>query len=252
MIPVTAVICEVAYGSSERLIVRYLDGRSEEVVLAEIRQVIARAGEHHESILAWKNETLLRECMDYLMLALAAAEAVQSDRRLLKSRILGEKQSLEESKLALRLIVRHATSVTRSLNEKILKVEEVPTKNLLLREFNDRFPDWTASLKKASRCFEDWLGSAITAEMERLSAEHRAEFTEPLNRVGRQLSRSLQDFRNRISERAIEAIGTPLRTTEMEIQVEPTRSPDIRVGKIFDRNWDGPSFLIPMPLIRDC
>jgi hypothetical protein len=37
---------------------------------------------------------------------------------------------------------------------------------------------------------------------------------------------------------------------ELEIVVEQPVSPDIRIGKIFDRNWELLSFLVPMPLVK--
>jgi hypothetical protein len=36
----------------------------------------------------------------------------------------------------------------------------------------------------------------------------------------------------------------------MELQTKPPGSPDVRVGKIFDRNWELLSWLIPMALVR--
>ena len=86
--------------------------------------------------------------------------------------------------------------------------------------------------------------------MGELSRKHRSEFVEPVRRVGRHLSQSLQDFRNRLSERILETLGVPLRTTEMELRTEDPKSPDVRVGKIFDRNWELLSWLIPMALVR--
>jgi hypothetical protein len=86
--------------------------------------------------------------------------------------------------------------------------------------------------------------------MAQLSRKHRDEFVEPVGRVSRQLSQSLQDFRNRISERMLETLGVPLRTTEMELETADPQSPDVRVGKIFDRNWELLSWLIPMALVK--
>jgi hypothetical protein len=60
----------------------------------------------------------------------------------------------------------------------------------------------------------------------------------------------LQDFRNRLSERSLQALGVPLRTSELELRVEYPKSPDVHVGKIFDRNWELLSFLLPMALIK--
>jgi hypothetical protein len=70
---------------------------------------------------------------------------------------------------------------------------------------------------------------------------------EPIRRVSRQLSQSLQDFRKRLSERALSALGVPLRTNEIELHVQEPGSPDdVRVGKIFDRSWELLSFILPM------
>ena len=86
--------------------------------------------------------------------------------------------------------------------------------------------------------------------MAELARKHRGEFVEPVRRVGRQLSQSLQDFRNRLSERMLETLGVPLRTTEVELHAEDPRWPDVRVGRIFDHNWELLSWLIPMAPIR--
>jgi hypothetical protein len=86
--------------------------------------------------------------------------------------------------------------------------------------------------------------------MAELSREHRSRFVEPVRRVSRQLSQALQDFRNRLSERTLETLGVPLRTTEMDLHTEDPRSPDVRVGKIFDHNWELLSFLVPMALVK--
>jgi len=69
-----------------------------------------------------------------------------------------------------------------------------------------------------------------------LSSKHREEFVQPIQRVSRQLSQSASGF----PELALGA--KPCRhwacrcgTSEMELHVEDQRSPDVRLGKIFDR-----------------
>jgi GTP-binding protein EngB required for normal cell division len=217
---------------------------------ALISRAVERSGEQRQAILARKVETLLRECAEYLGMALKSAEAADSEREDLKRKILGEKESLEDSKLALRVIVRYAATNTREQFARTLEAHEREINARLLEEFEERYPQWTKSLAVASREFEAWLEPAITDEMSRLSADHRSDFLEPLDRVGRQLSQSLQDFRNRISERTMEALGVPLRTTEVEIEAKEPRTPDIRIGKLFDREWQMISFLIPMSLAK--
>lgn len=214
------------------------------------QEAVARSGQQRAAILNRKLDTLLAECSGYLSVALKSAEAADSDRRQVRQKILGDKQGLEDTKLALRLIVRHVSTNLRTGYEKLLESREREIRTRLLDEFEDLWPQWHSSFRLAVASFEEWLSRAITSEITRLSNQHRNEFLEPLHRAGRQLSQTLQDFRNRISERTMEALGVPLRTTEVDIEPELPRSPDIRIGRLFDREWELISFLIPMPLVK--
>jgi GTP-binding protein EngB required for normal cell division len=215
-----------------------------------LSQVRADAGEHRTAILLHKLESLLTECADYLNVALKAAEVADSEREELRLRILGQKESLDDTRLALKLIVRHATANARSTFEALLRPDELPVRKKLQESLDHEFPSWTRSLRVVTEKFDNWLGVVLTSDMAELSRKHRNEFVEPVRRVSRQLSQSLQDFRNRLSERMLETLGVPLRTTEMELQTEDPRSPDVRVGKIFDRNWELLSWLLPMALVQ--
>jgi len=209
----------------------------------------AEAGEQHAAILRHKIDSLLSECSEYLTLALKAAETGDSERDRLRQRIVGEKQYLDDTRQALRLVARHQAAICRTVFEEFLQKDELPARRRLLTEFGREFPAWKRSLSVATERFDEWLAGAVTREMAGLSNRHRAEFVEPIRRVSRQLSQSLQDFRNRLSERILQTLGVPLRTSEMELHVEDPRSPDVRVGKIFDRNWELLSFLLPMWMI---
>lgn len=215
-----------------------------------LSQVRADAGEHHATILLHKVDSLLTECADYLNVALKAAEVADSEREELRLRILGQKESLDDTRLALKLIVRHATANTRSTFEALLRPDELPVRKKIQEGLDHEFPSWTRSLRVVTEKFDDWLGVVLTRDMAELSRRHRNEFVEPVRRISQQLSQSLQDFRNRLSERMLETLGVPLRTTEMELQAGYPRSPDVRVGKIFDRDWELLSWLIPMALVQ--
>jgi len=214
------------------------------------QEAVARSGQQRAAILNRKLDTLLAECSGYLSVALKSAEAADSERQQVRRKILGDRQGLEDSRLALRLIVRHVSTNLRTGYEKLLESREREIRARLLGEFEQRWPQWNSSFRLAVTSFEEWLTRAITIEMTRLSNQHRGDFLEPLHRAGRQLSQTLQDFRNRISERTMEALGVPLRTTEVDIEPEIPRSPDIRIGRLFDREWELISFLIPMPLVK--
>jgi GTP-binding protein EngB required for normal cell division len=210
----------------------------------------ADADGERAAILRRKLDSLLRECADYLNVALQAADVADSEREALRRRILGQKESLDDTRLALRLIVRHAANNTRSTLEALLRPDELPIRRKLQESLDHEFPSWTRSLGAAAGKFDEWLRARLTSEMAELSRKHRDEFVEPVRRVSRQLSQSLQDFRSRLSERMLVTLGVPLRTTEMELPIEDPRSPDVRVGKIFDHDWELLSWLIPMALVQ--
>jgi GTP-binding protein EngB required for normal cell division len=225
----------------------HLRGGIEEKLMLPTR---AEAGQQRAAILNHKVGSLLGECAEYLNVALKAAEADDSERARLRDSILGDKISIDDTRHALRLIARDAAASSRATFENILKNDELGVRRKLLMELEREFPSWTRNLAAAAEQFDLWLRASMTREMAVLSDLHKVQFIEPIGRVSRQLTQSLQDFRNRLSERALEQLGVPMRTSEMGLSFEDPRSPDVRVGKIFDRNWELLSFLLPMSLLK--
>jgi len=219
----------------------------DESLLTEVRRC---AGRQRAAILRHKLGFLLDECSGYLRVALEAAEISDSDRAQLRDSILGRRESLADVRLELQLIVRHRIEGIRTSFESLLKADEERVRDTLMADFRTEFSAWTRSLRVVLERFEDWLSASLAREMTEVSGKHREEFVEPVEHVGRQLTQSLQDFRNRLSERALQALGVSFRTTEAEFQPEPPRAPDIRVGRIFDRNWELLSLVVPMPLVK--
>jgi GTP-binding protein EngB required for normal cell division len=211
---------------------------------------LERFAEERESILVRKMDTLLRECGDYLALSLKSAEMVQSDRQALKQQVIGEKEIVDEVKSAVRLVVQHAAAGTRSQVGNQLETHQTELERALLEGFESEFPKWTKSLATMLSWFEGWLASALRDELTVLSIRERSSFLAPLNKVRKQAFRALQQFRDRLSERTLRAFGVPLRTTETEIDVVEPRTPDIRVGRVFDRNWELLSPILPVWLIK--
>jgi GTP-binding protein EngB required for normal cell division len=209
-----------------------------------------RFAEERESILARKMDTLLRECGDYLTLSLKSAEMVQSERQALKEHVIGEKEIVDEVKSAVRLVVQHAAAGTRSMVSNQLETHQNDLEHTLLKAFESEFPKWTKSLATMLSSFEDWLASALRDELTVLSIRERSSFLAPLHKVQKQAFRALQQFRDRLSDRSMRAFGVPLRTTETEIKIVEPSTPDIRVGRVFDRNWELLSPIVPVWMIR--
>src|ERR1035438_8064578 len=102
------------------------------------------------------------------------------------------------------------------------------------------------SLDTMLSSFEAWLAGASRDELTALSIRERSSFLSPLHNVRKQVFRTLQQFRDRLSDRTMGAFGVPLRTTETEIDVVEPGTPDIRVGRVFDRNWELLSPILPV------
>jgi len=202
-----------------------------------------------ESILTRKIDTLLRECGDYLALSLRSAEAVQSERQGLKQQVIGEREIVDEVKSEIRLVVQHAAAGTRSMAGNRIETYQSDLERSLLQAFDSEFPKWCKSLGTMLSCFEDWLERVLRDELTMLSIRERGFFVTPLHKVRKQAFRALQQFRDRLSERTMRAFGIPLRTTETEIPMAEPATPNIRIGRVFDRNWEILSPILPVWMI---
>jgi GTP-binding protein EngB required for normal cell division len=211
---------------------------------------LANLAEERQSILSRKMETLLRECGDYLALSLKSAEVVQSQRQALKRQVIGEKAIVDEVKSAIGLVVQHAAAGTRSMVSSRLETHQNELERKMLEAFEREFPKWTKSLASMLSLFEDWLASALRDELAALSVREGGSFLAPLHKVRQRAFRLLQQFRDRLSDGVMRAFGIPLRTTETEIEVVEPGTPDIRVRKVFDRNWELLSPVLPVRMVK--
>ncbi|HEY6345770.1 MAG TPA: dynamin family protein [Bryobacteraceae bacterium] len=215
-----------------------------------IHGTLARFDDERRSIGARKINTLLRESSDYLTLNLKAAELAAAKRLAMVRQVAGEKESIADVKNELRLIVRHAMAGTRAVVAAVLEKHQNEIEDKLISEFAAEFPSWTRSLGFLLTSFDAWLSRRLSVELARVSRDERSRLVQNLDQTGRQMLRRLQEFRDRLSAGAERAFGTPLRTTEVEIAVQEPLTPDVKIGSIFDRNWELLSPVLPMVLIQ--
>ena len=76
-----------------------------------------RFAEERESILSRKIDTFLRECGDY------------PERQALKQQVIGEKETIDEVKSEVRLVVQHAAGGTRSMVSRRLETHQNASMN---------------------------------------------------------------------------------------------------------------------------
>lgn len=215
-----------------------------------LQPVLARFGQERRAIMSRKIDTLLLECEDYVRLSLKSAELTGIERNTLKETLIGQQQLIADVKSQLRLIAQHAAAGTRRFAETRFQSYQTPIEDRLLRDLSTEFPKWTKSLATLLDSFEKWLRCAMKEQLVSASAKERLRLAEPLQKTSKQVVRILQDFRDRLSESTERAFGVPLRTAEVEIEISEPEAPDIYIGKVFDRNWELLSPILPVSLVR--
>jgi GTP-binding protein EngB required for normal cell division len=215
-----------------------------------IKRTLKEFGGRRREILSRKIDTLLRECSDYLTLNRKSAELLDSEREAVKSQVIGQRDAMADVKSELHLIVRHAAGSTRATAAAVLEPHQGELERRLLTDFSSEFPAWTKSLAVLLSSFEHWLDRSLSVELAGVSLAERSRLIEPLQKTRRRVLRYLQEFRDRLSEGTVRAFGIPLHTAEVEIEIPEPRTPDIRVGRIFDRNWELLSSVLPVTLIK--
>lgn len=212
--------------------------------------IAADLAEQRRAIVSQKVATLLRECEEYIRLTLRSAEMLDSERLNLKQQVLAERDALADTKLEIQLIARHAAGATRQVIEKILAPHEAEIREEILLALDRASSSFPKRLAKMLEFFDEWLRAALSSSLATLSEAKGNEFVQPVTDVQRQYRRLLQSFRDRLSERTVELYGVPLRTTESEIVAKPPKKPDVKIGRVFDHNWELVSPIIPMSLLR--
>jgi hypothetical protein len=94
-------------------------------------------------------------------------------------KIVGQRESPDDTRLTLRLIARHAAAGAPAAFEDLLRRDEAPVRQRLLDDLEREFPAWTRSLSVAMERFDKWLRAGVTREMAALSWQHRGGFLEP-------------------------------------------------------------------------
>jgi GTP-binding protein EngB required for normal cell division len=215
-----------------------------------IERFRAQIAEQCTAIANRKMATLLRECSDYLRLTLQSAETTESEKAQLHARAVRERSSLADTKLELNLIARHAKAGCRRFIEMALSKEEAGIRNEVRQALNGAAPSFPKSFATLIEAYQQWLKTVLSAHLETISQTNRSEFLRPLLDVQRQYLRLLQDFRDRLSEQLMNLYGVPLRTTEPEIAMKPPKAPDVKIGRVFDHNWELLSPVLPMGLLQ--
>ena len=211
---------------------------------------LASLGEERRRIVSRKVDTLLAECESYLKLALRSAQAADSERDDLARLVRSEREAVADVKAQYKLLVQHTAGAVRSQFAAALEKHQPGLEKEMAAGIRAEFPKWASSLANAMQLYEEWLDRELHRRLSRISEEQAPQFTAPLGKTAKQIEHSLQAYRDRLSNQTERAFGVPLHTTETEINAEAPEHPDVRIGRVFDRNWELLSPVLPMWLIR--
>ena len=157
---------------------------------------------------------------------------------------------LNETKLALRLMTHHLAGKTRQMVESELKPEVDDLAATLVEEFQREFGHWASSIASVVDGFESWLRSLLPEKLVGIEAAHHRALLEPIQSQSTRIMPTVREFRNRMSARTEKAFDVSLSNTEIRIESPEVQRPDANVGKVFDRNWELLSSVMPMWAVR--
>jgi len=131
-----------------------------------------------KEIISHKLRATISKCVDYLELALSAADSAQESRQHLSGQLQQERRNLSGIENEIRVI---ATDTKSRLREDFYERFQGPYSRLrdkLREELKDQMPHWKGTLDKTTEIFREWLGDALTKELEAVSDEMGPKFAE--------------------------------------------------------------------------
>jgi GTP-binding protein EngB required for normal cell division len=201
-------------------------------------------------IVQFKFNSLLGRTQEYLSLALAAAERVDSDRSRLKAQILNEKTSYESIRMELQALAANCAGRTRPWIMKRMEELRPEVEKRITAELRQKLSGLQSNLWNLSRAFEGWLDESMRSEMKEISLNEGDLFLAPLESARDTLTRAVQGFRDRLAGNIEQALGTRFSMEPFEIECDKPTIPDIAIGNAFLFNTDLLWFVIPMRLFR--
>lgn len=201
-------------------------------------------------IVQFKFKSLLDRTKEYLSLALAAAERIDSDRSRLKAQILNEKTSYESIRMELQALATECAGRTRPWIMRRMEELRPGVEERVTRELRQKLSGMQSNLWNLSRTYEGWLDESMRREMNEISIRDGDLFIAPIERASETLTRAVQGFRDRLAGNIEQALGTRFSFEPFEIELHKPTIPDIAISNLFMFNTDLLWFVIPMWLFR--
>jgi len=202
------------------------------------------------SIIEHKIQSLLRQCLGYLDIAMQTSLRADQDRESLRQQIINEKTSYDRIREEITAIVRDCQRQTRPLIMKHLNGLRKSLTEKITEQLSVDMHSWEGNLWKLTRRYEAWIAETIEDEIRRISASENKHFYGTLTKAHMSLTRYLDAFRMMLNDNLHKVLGMRLAEAEWKIDVIDPGKPDIKVSQSFDIHWDLIWFLIPMRVFR--
>lgn len=218
------------------------------------RQFLMPLGEHSDT--AWaavrlrKCMVLAENCLDYLGIALRAAEELQENRDTLAKTVTDETASFALTRKDIQMIMTGCLGETRPFVEKQLFRDRERIVAALLRSFDEESPSWKGNLYAMTRRFEAWLKGCLAGEIAVAAAREQEPLQEKVRDASRHFERYVRAFRDRLDTQLLETLSVKLPPQAFDLRNEGPVTPDISVSRVFDTPVDLWWFLFPMALFR--
>lgn len=201
-------------------------------------------------ILFHKTQSLLKQCLSYLNLAMKTSFQADQDREALRRQILNEKVGYDQIKEEINVISNDCRRQTRVLLEKHLRRFQQLLSERLARKLSEELPTWKGNLWKLTRRYEAWVAEIMEEEMQLISKTESSHFQGSMNKAHAAFTRYLSGFRMMLNDNIKKVLGIHLAETEWKIEVAQPEKPDVKIMYSFDIHWDLLWFLIPMAVFR--
>ncbi len=215
-----------------------------------LKELSTNRDQEYRRILLHKSQSLLRQCLSYLNIAMKTSLQADHDRDLLHKQILDEKVGYEQIREEINVITNECQRQTRILLKNHLDRFRNPLSEKCINRLSEELPSWKGNLWKLTRRYETWVAEVMEGEMQHISKTENEHFYGTLNKAHAGLTRYLSGFRMMLNDNIRKVLGIQLAETEWKIEVAQPEKPDVKVISSFDIHWDLIWFLIPMVVFR--
>ncbi len=216
------------------------------VVLDVLHGLEGHRQELHDAILNHKIHGLAEGCRAYLALAERSAKSAAMARSELVQALAAEKARLQCLDREIMLFMQDLKARTREALDRKLQSSKGEVAWRLVDDLRAEMQGWDGNLAQRSQRFQNWLEGALKVEMSSISYAGRDLVTSHLVEAKESLQRTIRAFQDRLAAAIQKALAFSFEGAEFQLEVRGPAEPDIRIGKVFETQWDLLWFLIPM------